>query len=417
MLMREDTVLEVDRVSKLYSRSPGESNERMARIFWDTLRGRVTPVEQTLPREFWALKDISFSVKRGEAIGVVGFNGAGKTTLLRLLMGQIPPDSGEIRIAGTSAAMIDLSAGFQANASGRENIFLRSAMLGRRRAEVESNLQDIIDFTELGDAIDAPLHTYSSGMNMRLAFATTVFVDPDLLIIDEVLSVGDFRFRQKCLERIRELRTRSAFVLVSHSMADIQRFCEHAIVLNRGEIVFAGDSKGAVEHYQSMRDEVEAAKTPAQKLAHLGHFIEKGHAIEGVEAEWIDAAGTAVKRVDCGAELALRVRFTVRHNPKRLIIGVPLFSAGGHFVTALSSEQFGFSMAPTPGEPCEVTIKVPSMPLVPNVYSAVLAIVDGPEYLYRHRIADLTIDPGKQTKFWGDFVLDQSWNVRSVGKS
>ncbi len=412
MLMREDTVLEVDRVSKLYSRSPGESNERMARIFWDTLRGRVTPVEQTLPREFWALKDISFSVKRGEAIGVVGFNGAGKTTLLRLLMGQIPPDSGEIRIAGTSAAMIDLSAGFQANASGRENIFLRSAMLGRRRAEIERNLQDIIDFTELGDAIDAPLHTYSSGMNMRLAFATTVFVDPDLLIIDEVLSVGDFRFRQKCLERIREMRTRSAFVLVSHSMADIQRFCEHAIVLNRGEIVFAGDSKGAVEHYQGMRDEVEAAKTPAQKLAHLGQFIEKGHAIEGVEAEWIDAAGKVVKQIESGKPFGFRLRFTVRHDPVRVFVGVPIFNSHGTFVTALSSEQVGSKLVPKKGRLYEVDVRVPKLPLVPDTYSAVLAIHDGPEYLYRRRLPDFTVLPGRQTKFWGEFVLDHTWTAK-----
>lgn len=410
MLMQDDTVLEVDRVSKLYSRSPGENNDRMSRILWDTLRGRVSSVEQTLPREFWALKDISFSVKRGEAIGVIGFNGAGKTTLLRLLMGQIPPDSGEIRIAGSSAAMIDLSAGFQTNASGRENIYLRSAMLGRNRAEVERNMDAIIEFTELGDAIDAPLHTYSSGMNMRLAFATTVFVDPDLLIIDEVLSVGDFRFRQKCLERIREMRTRSAFVLVSHSMNDIQRFCEQAIVLKRGAIAFKGDSKEAVAFYQSMRD--EAAKKTGPNISHLGTFIEKGHAIEGVEAAWLDGAGQPVKKLESGGELSLRVRFTVRHVPNRLIIGVPLFSAGGHFVTALSSEQSGYDIRVTPGERCEVTIKVPRMPLVPNVYSAVLAIVDGPEYLYRHRISDLSIVPGRQTKFWGDFVLDQSWSVR-----
>lgn len=410
MFMREDTVLEVDGVSKLYSRSPSESNERMARIFWDTLRGRATPVEQTLPREFWALKNISFSVKRGAAIGVIGFNGAGKTTLLRLLMGQILPDAGQIRIAGSSAAMIDLSAGFQPNASGRENIFLRSATLGRRRSDVERNVEAIIDFTELGSAIDAPLHTYSSGMNMRLAFATTVFVEPDLLIIDEVLSVGDFRFRQKCLERIRELRQRSAFVLVSHSMTDIQRFCETAIVLHHGEVVFSGPSKEAVEHYQNMKDEVDRP-APARKLAHLGHFIEKAHAIADVECAWIDAAGNEIRDAVSGSEVFLRMRFQLQRDVKNLIVGVPLFSASGNFVTALSSEQVGHAIHATPGKICEIRVSVPNLPLVPGAYSAILAIVDGPEYLYRQRITDLVVRAGMATKFWGEFVLPQSWET------
>ena len=211
MWMQSDTVLEVEYLSKLYSRAQGATRQRLARTFGRILLGLSPKPPTNLKKgEFWSLKNVSFSLKRGEALGIIGFNGAGKTTLLRLLAGQLLPDEGEIRILGKVAAMIDLTAGFQMTASGKRNIFLRGAMLGRSQKEITSTYDEIIDFAELGDAIDAPVSTYSSGMLMRLAFSIMVAIGPDVLFIDEILSVGDFRFRQKCLARIRELREKAA---------------------------------------------------------------------------------------------------------------------------------------------------------------------------------------------------------------
>ncbi len=200
MLMQLDTVLEVDHMSKLYSREQISTRQRLATTFTRALMGRPSrPPKKLKCGEFWSLGDISFTLKRGEALGVIGLNGAGKTTLLRILAGQLLPDKGEIRILGDAVAMIDLTAGFQMSASGSRNIHLRGAMLGRSKEDIEAMYDEILDFAELGDAINAPVSTYSSGMLMRLAFSIMVMAKPDVLLIDEILSVGDFAFRQKCL--------------------------------------------------------------------------------------------------------------------------------------------------------------------------------------------------------------------------
>ena len=254
MWTKNDIVLKVERLSKLYSRAQVATRQRLASTFTRTLLGRLPkPVKGLKKGEFWSLRDINFSLKRGEALGVIGFNGAGKTTLLRLLAGQLLPDEGEIRILGKSAAMIDLTAGFQMTASGKRNIFLRGAMLGRSKEDIAVTFDEIIDFAELGDAIDAPVATYSSGMLMRLAFSIMVAMKPDVLFIDEILSVGDFRFRQKCLARIRELREYAAFVLVSHSMADIKLFCDRVVVLQEGRVAFEGEPEEAIRIYEEMK--------------------------------------------------------------------------------------------------------------------------------------------------------------------
>jgi len=186
MLFGANTVLEVEQVSKLFTRSDLQRQRRLSQVVQAACFGREFNINALQKHEFWALDNVSFSLDRSEAIGIIGLNGAGKTTLLRMLNGQFPPDKGEIRIAGKTAAMIDLTEGFNARMTGRENLYLRSAVLGMPREGVEEYAEEIITFTELGEAIDAPIATYSSGMRMRLAFATTVFVEPDLLIIDEV---------------------------------------------------------------------------------------------------------------------------------------------------------------------------------------------------------------------------------------
>jgi ABC-type polysaccharide/polyol phosphate transport system ATPase subunit len=229
-------------MSKLYSREQISTRQRLASTFTRSIMGRPSRSPKNLKSgEFWSLDDISFTLKRGEALGVIGFNGSGKTTLLRTLAGQLLPDKGEIRILGDAAAMIDLTAGFEMSASGSRNIHLRGAMLGRSKKDIEEKYDEILDFAELGDAINAPVSTYSSGMLMRLAFSIMVMSKPDILLIDEILSVGDFAFRQKCLARIREMRAHAAFVFVSHSMSSIKLFCDRTMVLNKGKMVFIGD--------------------------------------------------------------------------------------------------------------------------------------------------------------------------------
>lgn len=416
--MRDNTatsILRVSGVGKRFSRDLRETQERIAEAvnaaFWPWKR---EPAPQ-LEKEFWALRNISFEVRRGSALGIIGFNGAGKTTLLRLLTGHMLPDAGKVEISGRAAAMIDLAAGFQTNMSGRENIFLRSAALGRSREQTAALLDQIIDFAELGDAIGAPLHTFSSGMKMRLAFATIIFMDPDLLIIDEVLSVGDFSFRQKCLARIRELRSRCAFVLVSHSMGDISRFCEQAMVLDRGRIAFMGEPAAAIAHYEKKVDAKPKAVTAKPPQAGvLGSFFHNEKAISGVEHAWIGADGSTLVEVAQGAQMALRVRFRAGYRFANPIIGVPIFNSDGRFVTALTSEQTDTKIEVVEGKVTEVSIQIPELALVPGRYRSVVAIVDGPEFLYRQPHAELSVKHGGLRRYFGDVVSSQEWSARVV---
>lgn len=410
MWMQNDTVLEVNRLSKLYSRTPGATRQRLANTFGRILLGRSPKPPVDLKKsEFWSLKDISFNLKRGEAVGIIGFNGAGKTTLLRLLSGQLLPDEGEIRVLGKSAAMIDLTAGFQMNASGRRNIFLRSAMLGRSKEEIFATYDEIVDFAELGEAIDAPVATYSSGMLMRLAFSIMVAMRSDVLFIDEILSVGDFRFRQKCLSRIREMRGVSAFVLVSHSMHNIKLFCDRAIVLHEGKVAFEGKAEEAIRTYEEMKFP-EASSREGRRLEILKPQFHNQQAIEDVEHYWCDANGQAISEIRSGETLYLKVAFKIGHSPRNLIMGVPVWTEEGDYVTGFSTELQEERMDVTPDKKVMFLLKVPNVPFNPGVYLSNFSISDGPEFLYRGENGALKVLLGRG-RFWGVVTLPHSWHA------
>lgn len=188
------------------------------------------------PKEFWTLKDINFELRRGECLGLIGHNGAGKSTLLKILNGLINPDQGKVTIRGKVGALIELGAGFNPILSGRENIYINGAVLGFTRQEIDDKLEDIIDFAEIREFIDMPVRNYSSGMKVRLGFAVASQMEPDVLIIDEVLAVGDVSFRAKCFNRMIELRNRCAIIFVSHSMPLIGRICNKCSLLNKGNL-------------------------------------------------------------------------------------------------------------------------------------------------------------------------------------
>jgi lipopolysaccharide transport system ATP-binding protein len=202
------------------------------------------------PKEFWAVKDISFELRRGECLGLIGHNGAGKSTLLKMLNGLINPDAGKITIKGRVGALIELGAGFSPILSGRENIYNNGAILGFSRKEIDAKLDEIIDFAELEEFIDMPVQHYSSGMKVRLGFAVAAQMEPDVLIIDEVLAVGDLGFVLKCFKRIDTILPNTAIVFVSHNMPMVSRICNRAILMEKGIALKQGeDVSGAIDAY------------------------------------------------------------------------------------------------------------------------------------------------------------------------
>ncbi|MBS4095622.1 MAG: ABC transporter ATP-binding protein [Sulfuricella sp.] len=201
-------------------------------------------------KEFWALKEVSFAVKKGESVGIIGRNGSGKSTLLQILAGTLKPTSGEIVVNGRVAALLELGSGFNPEYTGRENVYLNGALLGLTRPQIEACFDDIVSFADIGEFLDQPVKTYSSGMTVRLAFAVQTAVEPEVLIVDEALSVGDFFFQQKCARRMQHLRDRGTTLLfVSHDMGVVRDLCERAVYLRHGEMLFSGDSSDAIWQY------------------------------------------------------------------------------------------------------------------------------------------------------------------------
>jgi len=234
-----DPVIRFQNVSKSYILYESE-RERFTSLFYK---------KKSLKRHL-ALDDVSFDIHRGESIGIIGSNGAGKSTLLKIVTGVTFPTSGDVDVVGDVAALLELTAGFSAEMTGRENIYLKGYILGYSQEEIQKIEGKIIDFAELGDYIDQPLRTYSSGMRMRLGFAINVNTDPDILVVDEALSVGDAYFRKKCNAKIQELVKAGVTTLfVSHSMSNVKELCSRVLYIKQGKIVFDGNAEKAIETY------------------------------------------------------------------------------------------------------------------------------------------------------------------------
>jgi len=248
-----ETLIKVEGVSKKFCRSLKKSLwYGMQDLGSEIVGHRHAKNDELRPDEFWASKDISFELKRGECLGLVGKNGAGKTTLLRMLNGLIKPDQGRIEMHGRIGALIALGAGFNPILTGRENIFINATVLGLTKKEIESKLDEIIEFAEIGDFIDSPVQSYSSGMAVRLGFAVATSIEPDILLLDEVLAVGDVTFRDKCYKRIGKLLSNTAVIMVSHDAASIYRLTNSAILLEKGRSVTVGRTKDVLETYDRL---------------------------------------------------------------------------------------------------------------------------------------------------------------------
>lgn len=244
-----------EHVSKRFQRHGGQSLLRHA-------LARLAGGQAAAP--FYALRDVSFSMRRGEGLAVIGRNGAGKSTLLSLVAGLCKPETGRVVVRGTVGALLELGTGFHPDLTGRENLHLNAALVGFSRKETLQAESEIIDFAELGEFIDEPLRTYSQGMTMRLAFSVAVHSRPDILMVDEVLAVGDSRFQQRCRERIFALRDAGCtFLFVSHAPRDVTEFCQRAIWLHEGRVRSDGDAATVLAEYQADgRDETTSGRSP-----------------------------------------------------------------------------------------------------------------------------------------------------------
>lgn len=244
--MKVENIIQVEDVSMMFNIG-AEKIDNIKEFFIKAAKGQIHF------EEFWALKNVSFDIKKGESVGLVGLNGSGKSTMLKLIAGVMKPTTGKITVAGTVAPMIELGAGFDINLSARENIFLNGAVLGYDRTEMRKRFEEIMDFAELWDFVDTPVKNFSSGMTARLGFAIATSVVPDILIVDEVLGVGDFKFQERCHKRIDHIINSGATVLfVSHSIQDVKKVCKRAIWINKGEVMMDGEVNEVCSKYMEI---------------------------------------------------------------------------------------------------------------------------------------------------------------------
>jgi lipopolysaccharide transport system ATP-binding protein len=279
-----DTVIKVSSLSKLYKIGKREEyhtlRDSIARSFFNSFRFLKSPKPDTqdlTPNSIWALKDVSFEIKRGEVVGIIGRNGAGKSTLLKILSRITEPTEGYAEIRGRVGSLLEVGTGFHPELSGRENIYLNGAILGMKKAEIERKFDEIVAFAEVEKFIDTPVKHYSSGMYVRLAFAVAAHLEPEILLVDEVLAVGDARFQRKCLDKMQDVGRQGRTVLfVSHNMPAVTRLCPRTILLDSGEVLRDGPSYKIVSAYlgsglgtTAVREWPDLSKAPGNDIVRL----------------------------------------------------------------------------------------------------------------------------------------------------
>ena len=362
--MEQEIAIEINRLSKRYRRgSPGTLNAVLQSKIAGIL-GREDPNEgiYTMSGEFYALRDVNLTVRRGETVGIIGGNGAGKSTLLKILSRVTAPTAGTARISGRVASMLEVGTGFHGEMTGRENIYLNGAILGMSREEITRKLPEIVEFSEVGEFLDTPVKRYSSGMYVKLAFAVAAHLDSEILIMDEVLAVGDAAFRKKCLDRMAEAARGGRTVLyVSHNMATVRRLCSRCILLDKGRIVYDGDADTAIEGYLGGGTgvlRVDCGGLPREPICRGGGRI--------LETEILGQAPV----IGQGEPLIFRLRY--RSDCEKLRFRMILFAGGSPVGMATAAE-----ILPT-GER-EICLSFPLDTLAPGSYRGRLVLyqVDG----------------------------------------
>jgi lipopolysaccharide transport system ATP-binding protein len=366
-----DVVLSVRNVSKKFARDLKRS---MAYGFLDMVREIASARRHTAelrPSEFWAVDNVSFDLWRGESLGLVGRNGSGKSTLLRLISGIFKPDKGSVRYEGKIAALIALGAGFNPVLTGRENVITNLAILGLSRREIQERVEEVLDFADIGDAIDAPLQTYSSGMSARLGFACAIHTRPDILLIDEVLSVGDAKFRGKCYRKLHELRRSGvATILVTHNVNAVLSMTDRAIYLSKGRMVMNGAPAAVMSRYE----EDLVAIVDAQPAAVNGPADPQPHDRVGLTIDsvrFVDDRGHARDPVVAGRPAQMSVRYRATRDIPEVGLGVIVRELvdESEVVLNLHSERDGKVFAVGPGQGT-IDVSFPALGLRPGLYTA-----------------------------------------------
>ncbi len=395
-------VISVEHVSKRF-RLQFRGMRTLKSAAMDTLRG----VWRRPDRQLWALQDVSFEVKQGECLGLIGGNGAGKSTLLALLAGTMQPTIGRTRVAGKVSSLLELGAGFHPDLTGRENIYLCGSILGLNKRQIAERFDAIVDFAGLADFIDEPVKHYSSGMYIRLGFAVAVEADPDVLLIDEVLAVGDAPFQRKCLHRMDDFRKQGkTMLIISHDLPTIQTISDRILFLDKGRILGDGAPSLIVEQYEKFWRQQNKGDLRSEWGT---------HAVELTGVEFLDAAGAATAAYAGGATLRARVRYRTRGRIENPVFGFSIGDVNGRLIHGSNTQIAGLRLPAIEGSG-ELCLRMPDLALGNGIYLFSFSVHSWDHKTNYHRIDNAFPVAIKTDRvFDGCCYLQSAWDAGSDG--
>jgi ABC-type polysaccharide/polyol phosphate transport system ATPase subunit len=397
------TVRNVSKKFRLY-------NDRNQSLKATISRGRRARYE-----DFQALDDVSLEIEQGTTYGLIGENGSGKSTLLKCMARILRPEQGSIEVVGKVSALLELGAGFHPELSGRENVYLNAAILGLSGKEVTRKFDDIVEFAGLEQFIDSPVKNYSSGMYVRLGFSVAINVDPDVLLVDEVLAVGDEQFQRRCNEKFSELRERGkTIVVVSHGMSAMRTICDRVAWLEHGVLQQVGDAGEVIDSY------IAEVQTDRQEVADddgLGARWGSGEAV----IEQVELVGTGARpttRVNTGDPVTVRIHFDAHEPVERPVFGFAIFTLEGQLITGPNTREAGLECDRIDGKGV-VELTIPRMMLLPGTYDISVSLYDHAithPYDFRQKVLRFDVEVGTPHETFGGIVsLDGRWSVTSNG--
>jgi ABC-type polysaccharide/polyol phosphate transport system ATPase subunit len=377
----------------------------------NSIKGLIAARGRNRYEDFYALRDVSFQVAEGEAVGVIGHNGSGKSTLLKCMAGILQPNEGSIDVRRRMSALLELGAGFHPELSGRDNIYLNAAILGMGRREIAKRFDEIVEFSGLEGFIDSLVKTYSSGMYVRLAFAVAINVDPDLLLIDEILAVGDVTFQQKCMEKFVQFREEGrTLVLVTHDLGSVRNFCDRVVWLDNGTIQGEGPPADLVDKYTETMLQAAEPDTQVEGARRGAGDIQ----IDRVE---MFVGGNQVVRVRTGDDVLFRLRFTAKTRVLNPVFSLKIASLGGAVITAPNTRDAEAVPAFIEGPGC-VDIEMNSISLLPGPHVAHTEITGfGRQHIFDHIQNAVRFDvlAGTPNEVEGLVTVRPAWSIDGEG--
>jgi len=422
------TIIKVENLSKRYT--IGHRQEQQYPELRDAIHGGLRALGNTLAKsltgkirlkpslateDFWALRDVDFDIQQGERVGIIGRNGAGKSTLLKVLSRITEPTSGKITINGRVASLLEVGTGFHPELTGRENIFLNGAILGMTKSEIKNRFDEIVEFAEVERFLDTPVKRYSSGMYVRLAFAVAAHLEPEVLIVDEVLAVGDVQFQRKCLGKIREVGSEGRTILfVSHNMAAIQQICSRAILLADGAVKEDGPIDKVTEIYLKSMTNVSNVKIGSMPRKNK----EYGQKAKYTDAWPVNSIGQRIESFRSGEKISFNLEIKSFEKLDNLSLVAGLETSSDHRITTVLSEEEGALFAAEKNETICTNLAFPGLNLKPGTYSLTLGIRrnrDTFDHLIKAIYFDVT-EISANNKFReqhieGDIVMKSDWHL------